>query len=59
VLTALAYIPTSSWEADRIAEGSAINAHQAEATAVITKADQLFGLGRTLVDVAIAKNLVR
>lgn len=59
VLTALAYIPTSSWEADRIAKGEAINAHQAEATSVITKADQLFGLGRTLVDVAIAKNLVR
>jgi len=59
VLTALAYIPTSSWEADRIKAGQAINAHQAEATAVITSADQLFGLGRTLVDVAIAKNLVK
>jgi Mg-chelatase subunit ChlD len=59
VLTALAYIPTSSYEADRIKEGKKVNAHQAEATSVITKADQLFGLGRTLVDVAIAKNLVK
>ena len=59
VLTALAYIPTNSYEADRIANGKVINAHQAEATSVITSADQLFGLGRTLVDVAIAKNLVK
>jgi Mg-chelatase subunit ChlD len=61
VLTALAYIPTSVYEADLLASNPArlVNAHQAEATSVITSADKLFGLGRMLVDVAIGKNLVK
>ena len=54
VLTALAYIPYG-----RAPQVSEVNHHNAEIVSIVSKAEHLFDLGQSLVNIGIASNLAR